>query len=81
VNVVDYLVDSDITTTVNYDKKKKNEQIYFQICESCFWCASCLHLSSEEESKHITKCPYCNVVGLKSLPLTDDKTTLPNMIQ
>jgi Zn finger protein HypA/HybF involved in hydrogenase expression len=80
VNVVDYLVDTDITTTVNYDKKK-NEQIYFQICESCFWCASCLHLLSEEGNKHITKCPYCTVVGLKSLPLTDDKANLPNKIQ
>lgn len=73
MNVVDYVLNTDTTTAAinNYDEKKQNEQIYFQLCESCFWCASCLHLSSEEENKHITKCPYCNEVRLRSLPLTD----------
>ena len=73
MNVVDYLIDTDstVTTVNNFDNRKQNEQIYFQLCESCFWCSSYLHLSSEKENKHITKCPYCNEVRLKSLPLTD----------
>ena len=71
VNVVGNLVDIDTTTTVNYDNKN-NEQIYFQLCESCFWCASYFHLSSEEKNKHITKCPYCNDFKLRSLPLSEN---------
>jgi DNA-directed RNA polymerase subunit RPC12/RpoP len=58
---------------INFEQKKNNEQIYFQLCQSCFWCASRFHLSSEE-NKHLAKCPYCNEVRLKSLPLTNDKT-------
>jgi len=60
LNFVDYLVDTDITTTVNYDKTLVF--IY-------------------RRKKKTTKCPYYNVVRLKSLPLTDDKTNLPNLIQ
>jgi hypothetical protein len=61
----------------NYSKIKasmsiKYEQIYFQLCESCFWCASRLHLSPEEKNKHLAKCPYCNEVRLRSLPLTEN---------
>jgi uncharacterized paraquat-inducible protein A len=68
VNVVDYLLDTDATTVNNYDKKKENnEQIYFQLCEMCFWCASCIHL----EKNNTVKCPNCNDFSLKSLPLTE----------
>ena len=49
MNVVDYLVETDTTTTFNDYDKKDNEQMYFQLCESCFWCASCIHLSSEKK--------------------------------
>lgn len=69
MNVVDYLVETDTTTTFNDYDKKDNEQMYFQLCESCFWCASCIHLSSEED---ITKCPYCNDFRVKSLPITNE---------
>ena len=71
MNVVDYVLNTDTTTTAainNYDDKKQNEQIYFQICESCFWCASCIHL----EKNNTVKCPNCNDFRVKSLPLTED---------
>lgn len=64
MNVVDYLEETD----VNYGKKKNNnEQIYFQICESCLWCVSCIHL----EKNNTVKCPNCNEFRLESLPITN----------
>ena len=38
MNVVDYVLNTDTTTAAinNYDEKKQNEQIYFQLCKSCF---------------------------------------------
>ena len=68
MNIVDYLVDTDTTTTVNYDKKN-NEQIYFQVCESCFWCATCI----DSQQKHMTRCPSCKDFRLKYLIINDNE--------
>jgi hypothetical protein len=38
---------------------------FFQICQSCFWCASALH-----ETRMIKMCPVCTSEGIDSLPIS-----------
>src|SRR5919106_1570192 len=38
---------------------------FFQICQSCFWCASALH-----ETRMIKICPVCTSEGIDSLPIS-----------
>jgi hypothetical protein len=38
---------------------KRQKQIYFLICESCFWCASALSLR-QIKNETIPKCPMCD---------------------
>ena len=38
---------------------KRQKQIYFLICESCFWCASALSLRPIK-NETIPKCPMCD---------------------
>ena len=38
---------------------KRQKQIYFLICESCFWCASALSLRPIKKET-IPKCPMCD---------------------
>ena len=38
----------------------------FLLCESCFWCASCINLSFNVE-----KCPLCINGNVESMPLSD----------
>ena len=44
-------------------KIKLHKRIHFLICDSCFWCASCIndHAASE--------CPTCNTCMVKSMPV------------
>jgi hypothetical protein len=67
VNVVDYFG----TDRIFYDEKKEqiHRQIDFLLCESCFWCASCI----DSEQKHITRCPSCKDFRLKFLPINDNE--------
>ena len=55
---------SETTQDLFSEKNKKNghkrqKQIYFLICESCFWCASALSLRPIK-NKTIPKCPTCD---------------------
>jgi hypothetical protein len=41
----------------------------FLLCESCFWCASCLNVAE----RTVTKCPSCSDARLESMPISDNK--------
>ena len=42
-------------------------QLHFLICNSCFWCASCVY-----DLYKINKCPICNEnTTVESIPLTN----------
>jgi hypothetical protein len=44
-------------------------EIRFLICESCFWCASCLNVAKMT----VTKFPSCGYARLESMPITDNE--------
>ena len=53
----------------NRREHKRQKQIYFLICESCFWCASALSL--RPIGNEITpKCPICNDDGISIVPIS-----------
>jgi hypothetical protein len=41
---------------------------FFQICQSCFWCASNLY-----ESRVMESCPSCKSSKISSLPISFDE--------
>jgi hypothetical protein len=43
------------------------KEIHFLLCESCFWCASCLNVGK----RTVTKCPSCRDARLESMPISD----------
>jgi Zn finger protein HypA/HybF involved in hydrogenase expression len=67
VNVVDFFGDDRI----NYDGKQEQvyKQIDFLLCESCFWCATCI----DSQQKHMTRCPSCKDFRLKYLIINDNE--------
>jgi hypothetical protein len=40
------------------------------LCNSCFWCASCL----DSSKRIVTKCPCCNNGRLESMPISDKES-------
>ena len=60
------LVEIDPFETDNYAKLTK--AIYFVICESCLWCASCI-----KNQTTFTTCPLCHNGKIDCMPIADDK--------
>jgi hypothetical protein len=46
-----------------------NRQMRFLLCESCFWCATCL-----DPDVVVSKCPVCEESRVESLPISYDET-------
>ncbi|MDQ6666856.1 MAG: hypothetical protein M3Y53_01365 [Thermoproteota archaeon] len=44
------------------------KEIHFLLCESCFWCASCLNIT-----KTVTRCPSCSDARLESMSISDNE--------
>ena len=67
MNVVDFFG----TDRINYDGKQEQvyKQIDFLLCESCFWCATCI----DSQQKHMTRCPSCKDFRLKYLIINDNE--------
>ena len=52
----------------NYYNRSKHRCIFFQICQSCFWCASSLY-----KSRIMQKCPNCKSSKVGSLPISSNE--------
>ena len=67
MNVVDFFG----ADRINYDGKQEQvyKQIEFLLCESCFWCATCI----DSQQKHMTRCPSCKDFRLKYLIINDNE--------
>jgi hypothetical protein len=52
-----------------------SDEIYFLLCQSCFWCASYTSplLYKRMTKETITKCPSCNEENLESLPIAENE--------
>jgi hypothetical protein len=48
--------------------RRNFKQIRFIVCESCFWCASCLN-----QGITVDKCPSCNNGKVELLPVFDNE--------
>jgi hypothetical protein len=63
---IDQSKDSAISRrkTERYYNRSKYNSIFFQICQSCFWCASNLY-----KSRIMERCPSCKSSKVGSLPV------------
>ena len=54
--------------------RRNFKQIRFILCESCFWCASCLN-----QGITVDKCPICNNGNVESMSVFDNELDRSNL--
>ena len=59
----------DVTIDIDNRDIIVAKEIHFLLCESCFWCASCLNVAR----RTVTKCPSCSDARFVSMPISDNK--------
>ena len=73
---VDYSKDSAVIPSrkkqshYNRSKYNSNSTVFFQICQSCFWCASNL-----SKGRMIKRCPSCKTETLEPMPIRSNEET------
>ena len=66
----------DVTIDIDNRDIIVAKEIHFLLCESCFWCASCLNVAE----RTVTKCPSCTDERLVSMPISEMRYTNLNII-
>ena len=68
------IVDSN-QDNISGRKTRISDEIYFLLCQSCFWCASYTSpfLYKRMTKETITKCPPCNEENIESLPIAENE--------
>ena len=60
-------------------KTRISDEITFVMCQSCFWCASCLSskivstIAKTDGSSSLTKCPSCIEGNMESIPIAKNE--------
>ena|SRR5688500_5827122 len=60
-------------------KTRISDEITFVMCQSCFWCASCLSskivstIAETDGSSSLTKCPSCIEGNMESIPIAENE--------
>jgi hypothetical protein len=59
-------------------KTRISDEITFVMCQSCFWCASCLSSKilstiAETDGSSLTKCPSCIEGNMESIPIAENE--------
>jgi hypothetical protein len=60
-------------------KTRISDEITFVMCQSCFWCASCLSskilstIAETDGSSSLTKCPSCIEGNIESIPIAENE--------
>jgi hypothetical protein len=60
-------------------KTRISDEINFVMCQSCFWCASCLSskilsaIVETNDSSSLTKCPSCIKGNIESIPIAENE--------
>jgi hypothetical protein len=64
-----------VESNLNNISGRISDEIYFLLCQSCFWCASYTSplLYKRMTKETITKCPSCNEENLESLPIAENE--------
>lgn len=68
INVIDRQV-RERNQNYSYLTNKKEKDITFQICQSCFWCASSLN-----QIRVFDKCLACQADRINSIPVVLDES-------
>jgi hypothetical protein len=68
---------SSSSSTGNVERKKYTDQIYFVICNSCYWCATYFGfdkslLSSSSSSR--LACHGCSLCNTELIPISTDES-------
>jgi hypothetical protein len=61
----------------NYRNDRAGNQIYFVICNSCYWCASYFGIDNIESlstSSHVLDCQICNSHNTELIPISTDES-------
>jgi hypothetical protein len=68
------IVDSNLDNNSGR-KTRISDEIYFLLCQSCFWCASYTSpfLYKRMTKETITTCPSCNEENIESLPIAENE--------
>jgi hypothetical protein len=70
------IVESNLDNISGRNRKTRiSDEIYFLLCQSCFWCASYTSpfLYKRMTKETITKCPSCNEENIESLPIAENE--------
>jgi hypothetical protein len=71
--------DADSLAYTLEPKTRISDEINFVICQSCFWCASCLSskllntIAAAENSASAPKCPSCIEGNIESIPIAENE--------
>jgi hypothetical protein len=70
VSVIQSIIEKDERKNTNSSNNKTlyKQAIHFLICDSCFWCASCIRLDVT-----VAKCPSCSDGKVEWMPITDNE--------
>jgi hypothetical protein len=71
-------VDEDKNNYRNDEIIRCSNQIYFVICNSCYWCASYFSINNSESlstsSSNVLDCQICNSHNTELIPISTDES-------
>ena len=74
-----FSADADSLAYTLGPKTRISDEITFVICQSCFWCASCLSsrilstIAETDGSSSLTKCSSCIEGNIESIPIAENE--------
>ena len=69
LGLINYTETTQDPSSENKHRHKRQKQMYFVICQSCFWCASALSLRPIR-NETIPKCPVCEGKSISIVPIS-----------
>ncbi|HXG07007.1 MAG TPA: hypothetical protein VNI77_06750 [Nitrososphaera sp.] len=61
-------METTINTTTTIRKERISKQVYFTLCDSCYWCASYLDGRVIESC-----CPACKISKVETIPVAGNE--------
>jgi hypothetical protein len=59
-----------LETLIHQSENEFIDKRNFLICNSCYWCASCL-TNNDDKNEYMLVCPSCNLPELKPMLISD----------
>ena len=57
----------------NNNNRRRSDKVYFQICNSCYWCTTYFGIRDletlSESSSHVLDCQFCNSHNTNLMPV------------